>query len=249
MSIIVPVLTEMWNGLYTSGNFNLTTALVAASFCADIQEDLLDILVNLSSKYFGRITRDKLKVVPTRWYNLRWVIETIVHEAMTTLEKYPTAMELLWSGLQRTFLLGSIAANMASILTGSTTAGLWGLRYTNSLLTKEGWLRSAAGDEMVDHIGMPNSCSIRLEEGGLPELQGLNTPLNVYGIAQAYALAGVGYCAALARGNAWVCSPIIKVAFSDPHLKFNFGDPLKDIIAGVEKKYIPAGDRIKGKEE
>jgi len=249
MSIIVPALTEMWNGLYTTGTFGLTPALAAASFCADIQEDLLDILVNLSNKYFGRITRDQLHVVPTRWYNLRWVIETIVHEAMTTLEKYPTAMELLWSGAQRTFLLGAIAANMASILTGSTTAGLWGLRYTNALLTKEGWLRSAAGDEMVDHIGMPNSCSIRLEEGGLPELQGLNTPLNIYGLVQAYALAGVGYCAALARGNAWVSSPIIKVAFADPHLRFDFADPLKEIIAGAQKKYIPAGERNVGKEE
>ncbi len=249
MSIIVPILSEMWNGLYTSGNYNLTPALVAASFCADIQEDFLDIMTNLIHKYFSRITRENLVKVPTRWYNLRWVIETIVHEMMTTLEKYPTAMELLWSGIQRTFLLGALAANMASLITGSTTAGLWGLRYTNALLRKEGWLRSAAGDEMVDHIGMATSCSVKLEEGGLPELQGLNTPLNIYGIVQAYAMAGMGYCAALSRGDAWVCSPIIKVAFADPHLKFNFKDPLKDIIAGAQRTYSPAGDRIIKKEE
>jgi methyl-coenzyme M reductase alpha subunit len=249
MSIIVPVLTEIWNGLYTSGNFSLTPALLAASFCADIQEDFMDILANLTRKYFSRITRNHLHIVPTRWYNLRWVIETIVHEVMTTLEKYPTAMELLWSGIQRTFLLGSIAANMASLLTGSTTAGLWGLRYTNALLVKEGWLRSAAGNEMVDHIGMPASCSLRLEEGGLAELQGLNTPLNVYGNAQAYAMAGVGYCAALARGDPWVCSPIVKVAFADSHLKFNFKDPLKDILAGTQNNYTPAGERHHKKED
>ncbi|NVM54020.1 MAG: coenzyme-B sulfoethylthiotransferase subunit alpha [Candidatus Helarchaeota archaeon] len=249
MSVIVPVLTEIWTGLYTSGNFNLTSALLAASFCADIQEDFLDILANLTHKYFSRIIKYDRDVTPSRWYNLRWVIETIIHEAMTTLEKYPTAMELLWSGIQRTFLLGSIAANIASLLTGSPTAGLWGLRYANSLLVKEGWLRSAAGSEMVDHIGMPNSCSLRLEEGGLPELQGLNTPLNIYGIAQAYAMAGAGFCAALARGDPWVCSPIVKVAFADPSLKFNFKDPLKDIIAGAQKSYTPAGERIQKKEE
>ncbi len=249
LGIIVPVLSEMWNGLYHTGSYNLTPALVAASFCADIQEDFLDVLTNLASKYFSRITRDNRHLVPTKWYNLRWIIETIVHEIMTTLEKYPTAMELLWSGIQRTFLIGSIAANTAAILTGSTTAGLWGLRYTNSLLIKEGWLRSAGGHEMVDHIGMPNSCSLRLEEGGLPELQGLNTPLNVFGIAQTYAMAGIGYCAALARGDPWVCSPIIKVAFADPHLKFNFKDPFKDIIAGAQKTYTPAGERLVKKVE
>lgn len=102
---------------------------------------------------------------------------------------------------------------------------------------------------MVDHIGMATSCSVKLEEGGLPELQGLNTPLNVYGIVQAYAMAGMGYCAALSRGDAWVCSPIIKVAFADPHLKFNFKDPLKDIIAGAQRTYSPAGERIIKKEE
>lgn len=243
MSVIVPALTEIWNGLYISGSFNLMPALVAASFCADIQEDFLDILANLTHKYFSRIQKYEQTIAPTRWYNLRWVIETIVHEIMTTLEKYPTAMELLWSGIQRTFLLGAVAANISSLLTGSTTAGLWGLRYTNSLLVREGWLRSSAGDEMVDHIGMPNSCSIRMEEGGLPELQGLNTPLNTYGLAQAYALAGVGYCAALARGDPWVCSPIIKVAFADDNLKFNFKDPLKDIINGTQQKFVPAGER------
>jgi len=248
MSVIVPVLLEIWSGLYVSGNFNLTPGLMAASFCADIQEDFLDVLANLIHKYFSRIRQYKQDVTPTRWYNLRWVIETMVHEIMTTLEKYPTAMELLGSGIQRTFLLGSIAANIASLLTGSPTAGLWGLRYSNALIVKEGWLRSAAGNEMVDHIGMANSCSLRLEEGGLPELQGLNTPLNVYGLAQAYAMVGAGYCAALARGDAWVCSPIIKVAFADSSLKFNFKDPLKDIIAGVEKKFQPAGERIQKKE-
>jgi methyl-coenzyme M reductase alpha subunit len=157
-------------------------------------------------------------------------------------------MELLWSGLQRTFLIGSIAANIASLLTGSTTAGIWGLRYTNALLTKEGWLRSSSGDEMIDHIGMPNSCSIRLEEGGLPELQGLNTPLNIYGVVQAYAMAGIGYSAALARGDSWVCSPIIKVAFADPHLKFNFKDPFESIIAGAKQEFVPNGERRLNKE-
>ncbi|MHA1265494.1 MAG: hypothetical protein ACTSRS_09690 [Candidatus Helarchaeota archaeon] len=249
MSIIVPVLSEIWDGLYQSGNFNLTPALIVPSFCADIQEDFLDILANLTHKYFSRIRKYERNVVPTRWYNLRWVIETIVHEIMTTLEKYPTAMELLWSGIQRTFLLGAIAANMASLLTGSPTAGLWGLRYTNALLVKEGWLRSSGGHEMVDHIGMANSCSIRLEEGGLPELQGLNTHLNIFGVAQTYALAGVGYCASLARGDAWVASPIIKVAFADNNLKFNFRDPVQDILAGAQNNYHPAGERHFKKEE
>jgi methyl-coenzyme M reductase alpha subunit len=248
LGIIVPVLSEMWTGLYGSDNFNLTPGLVVASICADIQEDFLDIMTNLISKYFSRITRDNIHLVPTRWYNLRWVIETIIHEIMTTMEKYPTMMELLWSGIQRTFLLGSIAANMAALLTGSTTAGLWALRYSNALLVKEGWLRSAAGDEMVDHIGMPNSCSLRLEEGGLPELQGMNSPANIFGIAQAYGMAGIGYCAALARGDPWVCSPIIKVAFADPALKFNFKNPLADIIAGAQKTYKPAGERTLKKE-
>lgn len=249
LSIIVPVLSEMWMGLYGPENFNLTPGLVVASICADIQEDFLDIMTNLTAKYFARITRDNIHVVPTRWYNLRWVIETIVHEIMTTMEKYPTLMELLWAGIQRTFLLGSIAANMAALLTGSTTAGLWGLRYANALLVKEGWLRSAAGDEMVDHLGMPNSCSLRLEEGGLPELQGMNSPANVLGIAQAYGMAGVGYCAALARGDPWVCSPIIKAAFADSSLKFNFKNPLADITAGAQGTYKPAGERTPRKED
>lgn len=102
---------------------------------------------------------------------------------------------------------------------------------------------------MVDHLGMPNSCSLRLEEGGLPELQGMNSPANVLGIAQAYGMAGVGYCAALARGDPWVCSPIIKAAFADSSLKFNFKNPLADITAGAQGTYKPAGERTPRKED
>lgn len=235
LATIIPIISEQfWYDLYIHGGRGYSTALLVSAICGDILEEFLDIMVELIRRYFVKALKTGKKTYPVKWDSIRWVIETMVISAMEKLEKLNTSMEFLASGTEKVYLLASIGGNIAALLTGSPTAGIWAQNYSKCLIIREGWLRTGnSGDDMQDHLGLPYSCSLKLEEGGLLELKGMNTPYLASTIGHTFGLVGATYCAALGRGDAWVCSPIIKVAFADPHLKFNFSSPKEEIIKGA----------------
>ncbi|MHA1270145.1 MAG: hypothetical protein ACTSPY_10195 [Candidatus Helarchaeota archaeon] len=246
LEIIVPILINFWDGYKISGGANIFDNITISSFIGGIFDDFLDILNDIMNKYFSKIVKVGMKVMPTRWYNLRWPVENMVHIVMETMEKYPSSMETLKNGDQKMYIIANIAGIMAALLSGSSTAGLWAVDYSISLLVKEGWCRTGiAGNEVINQLGLPYSCSLRMEEGGLPELRGMNSFHQMLSLSSAVPRVAVLYAAALARGDAWVCSPLIKSAFADPHLAFNFKNPRDDIIKGALGKFEAKGERIK----
>ncbi|NVM01454.1 MAG: hypothetical protein HWN67_03915 [Candidatus Helarchaeota archaeon] len=235
LATIIPIITEQfWHDLYLLGGRGYSTALLTSAICGDVYGEFLDMMIEIIQKYFVKLVGAGKKTYPVKWDSIKWVIETMISNAMEKLEKLNTSLEFLASGDEKTYIIGSIGGNIAALLTGSPTAGAWGLNYSRSLLIKEGWLRTGeAGNDMPDYLGLPYSCSLKLEEGGLLELRGMNTPYLASTIGNAFGLVGATYCAALGRGDPWVCSPLIKVAFADPHLKFDFSSPKEEIIKGA----------------
>ncbi|MHA1299809.1 MAG: hypothetical protein ACTSO9_10270 [Candidatus Helarchaeota archaeon] len=235
LAVIIPIITEQfWYDLYIYGGKGYSTALLTSAICGDIFNEFLDIMVEIIQKYFVKVLKTGKNTYPIKWDSIRWVIEMMVISAMEKLEKLYTAMEFLATGNEKIYLLGAIGGIITALLTGSSTAGAWGLNYSRSLLIREGWLRTGeAGYDLPDHLGLPFSCSLKLEEGGLLELKGMNTPYLSSTIGQAFGMVSVAYSAALSRGDPWVCSPLIKVAFADPNLNFNFSNPKEEIIRGA----------------
>ncbi|MHA1799458.1 MAG: hypothetical protein ACTSVY_13515 [Candidatus Helarchaeota archaeon] len=235
MSVIIPILTECFHyDLEVLGGFNHSTALVISTVTANITEEFVGMINSIVASYFTRILKNKQTLVQKKWGAIRWLIENVVILAMERMEKYYTLMEYL-NGDQRTYILTSLGANLAALLTGSSVIGSWAYSYVAGHLIKEGWLRSGtAGFTMPAHVGFPSSCSLRLEEGGIPELHGMNSPVAITP-GNAYAKVGIAYCAALGRGDPWVASPLVKVAFSDKSLSFNFKDPRESLIKGIEE--------------
>jgi methyl-coenzyme M reductase alpha subunit len=45
------------------------------------------------------------------------------------------------------------------------------------------------------------------------------------------------------RGDAWSYSPMIKICFADPSLKFDFSEPRKEFARGAIREFMPAGER------
>ncbi|MBD3230734.1 MAG: hypothetical protein GF329_21325 [Candidatus Lokiarchaeota archaeon] len=235
LTIIVPILTNFWDGYKLAGGSNILDGLTVTAFIGGIFDDFIDIMNDMMNKYFSKITKLGMKVMPKRWYNLRWPVENMVHILMETMEKYPTAMETLRTGGQKMYIISLIAGIMASLLSGSSTAGLWAVDYSIGLLVKEGWCRTGkSGNEAINQLGLPYSCSLRMEEGGLPELRGMNSFYQSLSLGSAVPRVAALYAASLARGDAWVCSPLIKAAFADTHLSFDFKNPRKEIIKGIE---------------
>jgi methyl-coenzyme M reductase alpha subunit len=47
----------------------------------------------------------------------------------------------------------------------------------------------------------------------------------------------------VARGDAFACSPLIKVAFADKNLPFDFANITKEFGRGALREFMPAGER------
>ncbi|MDG6251308.1 MAG: methyl-coenzyme M reductase subunit alpha, partial [Methanocalculus sp.] len=45
------------------------------------------------------------------------------------------------------------------------------------------------------------------------------------------------------RGDAFSLSPLIKICFADPALKFDFAEPRKEFARGAIREFMPAGER------
>ena len=236
MSVIVPVLTECFHyDLNVLGGLNHSSALVMSAVTANVHEEFVSMANSIINKYFTKILSNNQTLIHKKWSAVRWIIENIIVLAMERMEKYYTLMEYL-SGNQRTYLLTSLGANIAALVTGSSVIGNWAYSYVAGHLIKEGWLRTGtAGYDMPAHIRFPSSCSLRLEEGGISELEACNTPYLSLTPGTAFAKVGIAYCAALGRGDPWVASPLIKVAFSDKSLSFDFKKPFDTIIKGIEE--------------
>ena len=55
--------------------------------------------------------------------------------------------------------------------------------------------------------------------------------------------AGIPQAAHVARGDAFVANPFVKVAFSDKSLIFDFANITKEIGRGGLREFEPAGER------
>jgi len=237
---ILALMTELlWYGLYMSGGLGFSTAVAAGAYCGNVVEDLLD---NFSEIQHTSISR--VKTVPPRWTRIKFITDMMIQAAMETYEKYPSLMEYHWGGAHRISLVGSLAGSAAAMLTGSPMIGQMSMNYAIGMLMKEGWVRTGwAGQEVQDHLGLAYSCAFRMDEGGLIEFRGPNTPYASYTAGHSSGAIGACLAAQLGRGRAWACNPVIKVAFADPDLKFDFREPRLAIAKAALRQFMPAGER------
>lgn len=227
----------LWYSFYMSGGIGFSTAVAAASYAGNVIEDFTETFGELSHKY----SKKGMKT-PPKWDTVRSMVQQSIQYTMEQYEKYPSLTEFHWGGAHRISLIGGIAGSAAAGATGSSILGLMGRSYAISLIMKEGWVRTGwAGQEVQDHVGLPYSCSFRIEEGGLPEFLGPNVPYISY--TAGHGLAHVTYSAMTSKGRSWVCNPVIKVAFADPSLKFDFKHARLEIAKAALRQYMPAGER------
>jgi methyl-coenzyme M reductase alpha subunit len=55
--------------------------------------------------------------------------------------------------------------------------------------------------------------------------------------------AGIAQAPHAARGDAFVLNPLIKVAFADKNLLFDWTNPRKCIAKGAIREFMPSGER------
>jgi methyl-coenzyme M reductase alpha subunit len=113
-----------------------------------------------------------------------------------------------------------------------------------SLLQKELYARTGwGGQEAIHHPAMPIAASVLLDEGMPTEINGINVPFrSPYGDSPIYAMI-TSIAAHEVRMDAWALSPIVKVAFADPDLVFDFRNIRESVAKGALREFKPAGER------
>jgi methyl-coenzyme M reductase alpha subunit len=174
------------------------------------------------------------------------VIEEMAHETnfmfMEALDRFPILLEHLWGGAVRQVGIAGAAAVGAALATGNSLAGVIASNYAFCHIMKESWGRGGFGAaDALEYIAMPNATSLLPDESLVPELRGPNFHVNSL---PGHSVSSISSVAAhAARLDPWVLSPIIKVAFSDPDLAFDFKDIRGEIIKGALRSFMPEGDR------
>ena len=235
---------QIWLGSYMSGGVGFTQYATAA-----YTDNILDEFTYYGMDYI----KDKYKV---DWKNpnpadkvkpTQEIVNDIATEvtlnAMEQYEQFPTMMEDHFGGSQRAGVIAAASGLSSAIATGNSNAGLNGW-YLSMLLHKEGWSRLGFfGYDLQDQCGSTNSLSVRPDEGCIGEFRGPNYPNYAMNVGHQGEYAAIVGSAHYTRADAWSLSPLIKITFADPSLKFDFAEPRREFAKGAIREYMPAGER------
>ena len=231
-------------GSYMSGGVGFTQYATAAYTDNVLDDFVYHGMDYIHDKYKVDVTNPNPndKVKPTQE-----VVNDIGTEVnlygMEQSEQFPTMMEDHFGGSQRAAVLAAACGTTTSIATGNSNAGLnaW---YLSMLMHKDGWSRLGFfGYDLQDQCGSANSLSIRPDEGCIGEFRGPNYPNYAMNVGHQGEYAAIVASAHIGRGDAWALSPLIKICFADPALKFDFANPRKEFAKGAIREFMPAGER------
>jgi len=226
---------QIWLGSYMSGGVGFTQYATAA-----YTDDILDDFVYYGKEY----VEDKFGICGAKADDA--VVKDIATEVtLYAMEQYeiPTLLEDHFGGSQRACVAAAAAGVSTAFATGNANAGINGW-YLSQILHKEVHSRLGFyGYDLQDQCGASNSLSIRSDEGLIHELRGPNYPNYAMNVGHQPEYAGIAQAPHAARGDAFCVSPLIKIAFADKNLTFDFESPRKSIAKGAMREFIPAGER------
>ena len=235
---------QIWLGSYMSGGVGFTQYATAA-----YTDNILDEFTYYGMDYIKdkykvdwKNPSPKDKVKPTQEIVNDMATEVTLN-AMEQYEQFPTMMEDHFGGSQRAGVIAAASGLTTSIATGNSNAGLnaW---YLSMLLHKDGWSRLGFfGYDLQDQCGSANSLSMEPDRGLMGELRGPNYPNYAMNVGHQGEYAAIVGSAHYGRGDAFCYSPLVKVCFADPALKFNFAEPRREFAKGAIREFMPAGER------
>lgn len=228
---------QIYLGSYMSGGVGFTQYATAA-YTDDILEDYTYWALDLIKTKYGGLCNSKPSM------DLMEKLGTEVNSyALEMYERYPAAMEAHFGGSQRATVAAAATGIACAMATGNADFGVNGW-YLSMLQHKERHGRLGFyGFDLQDQCGSANSFSYRSDEGLAFELRGPNYPNYAMNVGHMSGYAGIAMAPHAARGDAFVCNPLIKVAFADKSLPFDFANITKEFGRGALREFMPAGER------
>lgn len=158
-------------------------------------------------------------------------------------DRYPALMETHFGGSQRVSMGAAAAGAVTGAATGDPQLGYSMWNYS-VLLHKEHAMRLGFyGHDLQDQQGVGHCFSMRSDQGAPIELRGHNYPDYAMNVGHTGGYVGITAGAAHGRGSAYSTNPIIKSAFADENLIFDFRYPRRQMGKGGLREFMPAGER------
>jgi len=163
--------------------------------------------------------------------------------AISQYETYPSVMEAHFGGSQRAAVIAAACGATVGMATGSAEAAVNSWYLAHLLHKEEAGRLGFYGYDLQDQCGAANSLAYRGDEGLPFELRGPNYPNYTMNVGHLSAYAGFAAAPHAARGDAWCLSPLIRVAFADDTLSFDFANITKEFGRGGLREFKPEGER------
>ncbi|TDA25962.1 MAG: coenzyme-B sulfoethylthiotransferase subunit alpha [Archaeoglobi archaeon] len=228
---------QLWFGIYMSGGVGFTQYATAV-YTDDILDDFCYYIADYVKKKYGGFAK-----APRTMDTVLDVATEATLYGLEQYERFPALMETHFGGSQRASVLAAASGVGTAIATGDAQAGVNGW-YLSMILHKEHMGRLGFyGYDQQDQLGMTNSFSYRSDEGLPLELRGVNYPNYAMNVGHSGEYAGIVAGAHAACKHAWCVNPIVKVAFADPSLKFDWTEPRKMFAKGALREFFPDGER------
>ena len=227
---------QIWLGSYMSGGVGFTQYATAA-----YTDNVLDDFT-----YYGKdYVEDKygLTEAPNNMDTVLDVGSEVTFYSLEQFEEFPALLETQFGGSQRAAVVAAAAGCSTAFATGNAQTGLsaW---YLSQYLHKEQHSRLGFyGYDLQDQCGASNVFSFRNDEGLPLEMRGPNYPNYAMNVGHQGEYAGISQAPHAARGDAFVYNPLIKIAFADKNLSFDFTQPRAEFAKGASREFQPDGER------
>jgi len=228
---------QIYLGQYMSGGIGFTQ-YASATYTDNILEEYCYWAVDYVKEKYGGLA----KIKPTM-EEIEKITVDVADYTLGQYETYPSVMEAHFGGSQRAAVVSATCGVAVGMATGNADAGVnaW---YLSQLLHKEEAGRLGFyGYDLQDQCGSANSASYRSDEGIPFELRGPNYPNYAMNVGHMSAYTGIAAAPHAARGDAWCLNPLIKVAFADDALSFDFANITKEYGRGGLREFKPEGER------
>jgi methyl-coenzyme M reductase alpha subunit len=227
---------QVWLGSYMSGGVGFTQYATAA-----YTDNILDDFA-----YYGQdYVEDKygLTKAPNNMDTVLDVGSEVTFYALEQYDEYPALLETQFGGSQRAAVVAAASGISTAFATGNAQTGLsaW---YLSQYLHKEQHSRLGFyGYDLQDQCGAANVFSIRNDEGLPLEMRGPNYPNYAMNVGHQGEYAGIAQAPHAARKDAFSFNPLIKIAFADKNLSFDFSQPRAEFAKGALREFEPDGER------
>jgi len=231
------VYDQLWFGTYMSGGVGFTQ-YASATYTDNILEDFCYRADEIAIDMFGARAKAERSME-----NIEKLVRAENDYALTQYDAYPTTAESHFGGSVRACCTAAGCATAVVSATGCAQCGLngWGLAQ----LLHYGTIGRLGfyGYDLQDQCTSSTSFAYRSDEGLPFEMRGVNYPNFAMNVGHQSAYAGINAGAHASSKDAWVLSPLIKVAFADRDLPFDWGYITREFGRGALREFKPAGER------